>query len=205
MQGLYLISNDDPLPILLAKISAALATGQVSLLQYRRKKIAKSEQHHEIAKILAICDKYAVPLVINDDVAQAKQFNCHLHLGQTDGSLVDARAVLGPQAIIGRTCLSSLSLAQQAIAEGASYIAFGAIYGSQTKPESAQSGLEIVRQAASQFSTPICAIGGLTVDNSQAVLDAGAKLCAVVSDILALSVEEIPKRIEAWAHLFQYN
>lgn len=202
MRGLYLITNDDPLELLLEKLTAALATQKIALLQYRRKKVEKSAQPEEISQIVKLCQHYDVPLIINDDLAQAKQFNVHVHLGQDDGEISDARALLGEQAIIGRTCLNSLELAEKAIADGASYIAFGAIYGSSTKPEAGHIGLEVIRQAHAKFNVPICAIGGLTVENSQVVIEAGAESCAVVSDILGLSVADIPARVQAWAKLF---
>lgn len=202
MRGLYLITNDDPFELLIEKISTALATDRVALLQYRRKKVEKTNQDTEIEKILNICNQYNVPLIINDDLAQAQRFGVHLHLGQDDGSIVEARQVLGESAIIGRTCLNDLSLAEQAIHDGASYVAFGAIYGSTTKPEAGNIGLDVLKQANQQFDTPICAIGGLTAENAQAVIDAGADLCAVVSDILGLESELIPQRVQAWSKLF---
>ncbi len=205
MRGLYLITNDDPLDLLLEKISIAMATHQIALLQYRRKKIEKSKQDAEIQKILAMCNHFDVPLIINDDLAQAYRFGVHLHLGQDDGSIVEARKLLGDSAIIGRTCLNDLSLAEQAIKDGASYVAFGAIYGSTTKPEAGNIGLDVIKQANTQFQIPICAIGGLTAENSQAVITAGADLCAVVSDILGLETNQIPQRIEAWSALFNHT
>ena len=205
MRGLYLITNDDPFELLIEKISTALATDRVALLQYRRKKVEKTNQNTEIEKILKICNQHNVPLIINDDLAQAQRFGAHLHLGQDDGSIVEARQVLGESAIIGRTCLNDLSLAEQAIHDGASYVAFGAIYGSTTKPEAGNIGLDVLKQAKQQFDIPICAIGGLTAENSQAVITAGADLCAVVSDILGLESEQIPQRIEAWSALFNYT
>lgn len=202
MRGVYLITNDDPFNLLIEKLQLALATQKIALLQYRRKKVAKIDQTNEIEKILKLCQKHDVPLIINDDLQQAKQFSVNVHLGQDDGSIQDARALLGENTIIGRTCLNSLDLAQQAIADGASYIAFGAIYGSTTKPEAVHAGLDIIQQARQQFTVPICAIGGLTVKNSRVVVDAGADLCAVVSDILGQDVEHIVERVNAWAKLF---
>lgn len=205
MRGLYLITNDDPYELLIEKISTALETDQVALLQYRRKKVEKTKQDIEIESILLICNHFNVPLIINDDLAQAHRFGAHLHLGQDDGSIVEARQLLGESAIIGRTCLNDLSLAEQAIHDGASYVAFGAIYGSTTKPEAGNIGLDVIKQSNTQFQIPICAIGGLTVENSQAVIHAGADLCAVVSDILGLETNQIPQRIEAWSALFNHT
>lgn len=202
MRGLYLITNDDPIQLLLEKLDAALATCQVAILQYRRKKVEKADQPAEVEKIKLLCEKYQVPFVINDDLKLAAQFGLGVHLGQSDGEITDAKSQLPEGVIIGRTCLNSLELAQKAIADGATYIAFGAVYATSTKPEAGNVGIEVIKQAAAQYDVPICAIGGLTVENSQPVIEAGADLCAVISDILGRSTAEIPARIQAWAQLF---
>lgn len=202
MRGLYLITNDDPIQLLLEKLDAALATRQIAILQYRRKKIGKAEQPAEVEQIKQLCEKYQVPFVINDDLKLAAQFGLGVHLGQSDGEITDAKSQLPEGVIIGRTCLNSLELAQKAIADGATYVAFGAVYATATKPEAGNVGIEVIKQAAAQYDLPICAIGGLTVENSKPVIEAGADLCAVISDILGRSTAEIPARVQAWAQLF---
>ncbi|EPL0871510.1 thiamine phosphate synthase [Acinetobacter baumannii] len=202
MRGLYLITNDDPIQLLLEKLDAALATRQIAILQYRRKKIDKAEQPAEVEQIKQLCEKYQVPFVINDDLKLAAQFGLGVHLGQSDGEITDAKLQLPEGVIIGRTCLNSLELAQKAIADGATYVAFGAVYATATKPEAGNVGIEVIKQAAAQYDLPICAIGGLTVENSKPVIEAGADLCAVISDILGRSTAEIPARVQAWAQLF---
>ncbi|NUG11097.1 thiamine phosphate synthase [Acinetobacter seifertii] len=202
MRGLYLITNDDPIQLLLEKLDVALATRQVAILQYRRKKIEKTDQPAEVEQIKQLCEKYQVPFVINDDLQLAAQFRLGVHLGQSDGEITDAKSKLPEGVIIGRTCLNSLDLARKAIADGATYIAFGAVYATATKPEAGNVGIEVIKQAAAQYDLPICAIGGLTVENSKPVIEAGADLCAVISDILGRSTAEIPARVKAWAQLF---
>ncbi|CAI3101256.1 Thiamine-phosphate synthase [Acinetobacter calcoaceticus] len=202
MRGLYLITNDDPIQLLLEKLVAALATRQVAILQYRRKKVEKADQPLEVEQIKLLCEKYQVPFVINDDLELAAQFGLGVHLGQSDGEITDAKSKLPQGVIVGRTCLNSLELAQKAITDGATYIAFGAVYATSTKPEAGNVGIEVIKQAAAQYDLPICAIGGLTVENSKPVIEAGADLCAVISDILGRSTAEIPARVQAWAQLF---
>lgn len=202
MRGLYLITNDDPIQLLLEKLDAALATRQIAILQYRRKKVDKADQPTEVEQIKQLCEKYQVPFVINDDLKLAAQFGLGVHLGQSDGEITDAKSQLPEGVIIGRTCLNSLELAQKAIADGATYVAFGAVYATATKPEAGNVGIEVIKQAAAQYDLPICAIGGLTVENSKPVIEAGADLCAVISDILGRSTAEIPARVQAWAQLF---
>ena len=202
MRGLYLITNDDPIQLLLEKLAVALATGQIAILQYRRKNVAKIDQPIEVEQIKALCEKYQVPLVINDDVTLAASFGLDVHLGQSDGEITDALQRLPPNVIIGRTCLNSLELAEKALAEGATYVAFGAVYATSTKPEAGTVSIDIIQKAKQQFDVPICVIGGLTVENAQVVINAGASLCAVISDILGRSTAEIPARVNAWAKLF---
>lgn len=202
MRGLYLITNDDPFDVLLKKLEAALATNQIKILQYRRKNILPHFQIDEITQIKSLCEKYHTPLVINDNLKLAQSFNLGVHLGQSDGQLTDAKAQLSDHAILGRTCANSIQLAEDAVMQGATYVAFGAIFATATKPEAGQTGLDILRQAKQKFDVPICAIGGLTVENADAVIHAGADLCAVISDVLALDTYAIPERVHAWADKF---
>lgn len=202
MRGLYLITNDDPLELLLDKLEIALSTGHIAILQYRRKKVAKTDQYFEVEQIKVLCEAYHVPFVINDDLDLAVRYGLGVHLGQSDGEISDATQKLPQGVIIGRTCLNSLALAEKAIQDGATYVAFGAIYATSTKPEAGNVGIEVIRQARQQFDVPICAIGGLTVENAQVVIEQGADLYAVISDILGRPVQDIPARIQAWAALF---
>lgn len=202
MRGLYLITNDDPIELLLAKLEGAMATYEVAVLQYRRKQVAKENQAYEIEYMKHLCAQYHVPFVINDDLDTAVKYGVGVHLGQDDGSIVDAVARLPKNVLIGRSCNNSLELAQQAIADGANYVAFGAIYATETKPEAGNIGLETLKQAKAQLNVPICAIGGLTVENGAAVIAAGADLCAVISDVLGGSMSAVGNRVYEWSELF---
>lgn len=203
MRGLYLITNDDPLELLLAKLEGAMANGGIAVLQYRRKKIAKEDQIYEIEYMKAMCAEYRVPFVINDDLEMAVKYGVGVHLGQDDGSIVDAVARLPQGVLIGRSCNNSLELAEQAIADGANYVAFGAIYATDSKPEAGNIGLGTLRIAKEKLNVPLCAIGGLTVENSNEVIESGADYCAVISDILGLPMHAIPERLDEWSALFQ--
>ena len=203
MRGLYLITNDDPLELLLAKLEGAMANGGIAVLQYRRKKIAKEDQIYEIEYMKAMCAEYSVPFVINDDLEMAVKYGVGVHLGQGDGSIVDAVSRLPQGVLIGRSCNNSLELAEQAIADGANYVAFGAIYATDSKPEAGNIGLETLKIAKEKLNVPLCAIGGLTVENSNEVIESGADYCAVISDILGLPMYAIPERLDEWSALFQ--
>lgn len=202
MRGLYLITNDDPIELLLAKLEGAMATYEVAVLQYRRKQVAKEHQSYEIEYMKHLCAQYNVPFVINDDLETAVQYGVGVHLGQNDGSIVEAVARLPKGVLIGRSCNNSLALAEQAIADGANYVAFGAIFATQTKPEAGNIGLDTLKQAKATLNVPICAIGGLTVENAAAVIEAGADLCAVVSDVLGGSMSVVGNRVYEWSEVF---
>ena len=202
MRGLYLITNDDPIELLLAKLEGAMATYEVAVLQYRRKKVAKENQDYEIGYMKHLCEQYKVPFVINDDLEAAVQYSVGVHLGQGDGSIQEAVARLPKGVLIGRSCNNSIELAEQAIADGANYVAFGAIYATETKPEAGKIGLETLKLAKEKLNVPICAIGGLTVENGAEVIAAGADLCAVISDVLGRSMSTVGQRVYDWSELF---
>ncbi|RYY79143.1 MAG: thiamine phosphate synthase [Moraxellaceae bacterium] len=198
MRGLYLITNDDAFDLLYQKLHIAMQNASIGLIQYRRKNIVPAMQLQEVDALLQLCQRYQVPLVINDNLALAQQFDCGLHLGQGDGSLVKARAQLGAQAIIGRTCHDSLALATQAANDGASYLAFGAVFPSTTKPHAQRVSLATLQQAKAQFALPICVIGGLTIENIQPLIALNIDLYAVVGDVLNLSLTQVAQRSKAW-------
>jgi thiamine-phosphate pyrophosphorylase len=197
LHGIYLITNDDALSDLFPKLDAAMQAG-IALIQYRRKKTPAHLQEQEAQQILILSKHYNVPLVINDNVDLAERLQCGVHLGQGDGSLVEARKRLGQNAIIGRTCHNSLELAFDAAEQGASYLAFGAVFPSLTKPNAQQVSFKILAKAKAMFELPICAIGGLTVENIESVKSSGVDLYAVVSDILDLPVSQVGQRVNLW-------
>ena len=203
MRGLYLITNDDPIELLLAKLEGAMATYEVAVLQYRRKKVTDKEaKAYEIGYMKHLCEQYKVPFVINDDLDTAVEYGVGVHLGQDDGSIKEAVERLPKNVLIGRSCNNSIELAEQAIADGANYVAFGAIYATETKPEAGNIGLETLKQAKAKLNVPICAIGGLTVENGAEVIAAGADLCAVISDVLGRSMSTVGQRVFDWSELF---
>lgn len=199
-RGLYLLTDEQPFDQLLPKLEAALPAG-LALLQYRRKTISKADQIHELAQLIPICQRYQTPLMLNDDWQQAAELGCGVHLGQQDGDIATARRALGSHAIIGRTCHDRLELAAEALAEGADYVAFGAVYPSQTKPQATAVSIHTLKQAVDQSVQPVCAIGGLNLDNVHPVLEAGVRLIAVSHDLCVLPAAQISHRMQQWQRL----
>src|SRR3989344_6231743 len=163
----------------LAYVEAAL-DGGVTLLQYRDKSSDEARRLREAEKLRELCSRYKTQLIINDDAELAARLGVGVHLGQTDGPLTTARALLGSKAIIGATCHSKSELADQAAKEGASYVAFGRFFNSSTKPGAPAATLELVQQARARVQLPICAIGGITLENAAPLVAGGVSLLAVI-------------------------
>lgn len=183
-RGLYALTDAHLMPddaTLIHRCEAALDAG-IALLQYRDKSGDEGRRERQARALKALCDQYETPLIINDDAALAWRLGVGVHLGRSDGSIARARQVLGPDAIIGATCQDSLEFAEQAAGEGASYLAFGRFYPSQTKPDAPPAELSILEQAA-RFGLPRVAIGGIDADNIDATVRAGADLIALVHGV----------------------
>lgn len=184
LKGLYVITDDQLSgEHLLSHVQQALAGG-ARLVQYRSKTGSEAAREHTARAVLELCRAQRVALLINDDIELAEKIGADgVHLGQDDGRVSTARKRLGNGAIIGVTCHASLQLAQTAEKEGASYVAFGRFYDSNTKPEAPPADLSILREAKAALDIPICAIGGITPDNAPALLEAGADMLAVIHGV----------------------
>lgn len=205
LHGLYAITDSQLLADdrLLPWVEAALAGG-TRLLQYRDKSGDAARRRDEAGQLKALCEQYGADLLINDDLPLASALNVGVHLGRDDGCLREARQQLGAQAIIGATCHASLDQAEQAIADGASYIAFGRFFQSVTKPGAPAATPALLQQARARFDTPIVAIGGITLDNASPLLAAGADLLAVIHGLFgADSAAEVQRRAQAFNELFE--
>ena len=207
LRGLYAITDSKLLADgrLLPYAEAALAGG-ARLLQYRDKSHDDARRLREAEALREICDRHGTQLIINDDAELAARLGVGLHLGQEDGSLSVARALLGRKAIIGGTCHARLDLAEQAIREGASYIAFGRFFDSNTKPGAPAATPDLLTEAHQRFNVPIAAIGGVTLDNAPGLIAQGASLIAVVHALFAAdTASEVERRARAFSELFATN
>ncbi|MGH8084744.1 MAG: thiamine phosphate synthase [Lysobacter sp.] len=181
--GLYAITPDEPdSQRLLERVDAVLGAGAV-WLQYRNK-TANAELRSCQARLLQpLCARHGVPLIINDDWRLAATIRADgAHLGEDDGELAAARDALGGDAIIGASCYDRIELAREAVAAGASYVAFGAFFPSTTKPHARAARPAVLAEAAT-LGVPRVAIGGITPDNGRTLVDAGADLLAVISGL----------------------
>src|SRR3954454_1038950 len=177
---LYLISPQDvggPFP---DRLRAALEPGIAAAFQLR----VKDVDEHPLARLAEplqrICADAEVAFIVNDSMQLAKRLGADgVHLGQSDGDVREARALLGPAAQIGRTCHDSRHLAMEAGEAGADYVAFGAFYPTTTKPSNYRPQPSILSWWSAVFEIPCVAIGGITRDNARPLVHAGTDFIAV--------------------------
>jgi thiamine-phosphate pyrophosphorylase len=182
-RGLYLITPEAADTERLLERVAGILPARPALLQYRSKHPSDSVRLEQAQALAALCASHGVALIINDDVALAQRVGAAgVHLGRDDVAPASARATLGEQAILGASCYDELALAERAAAEGASYIAFGAFFVSPTKPHARRASIELLH-ASAHLAVPRVAIGGITTDNAELLVRAGADLIAVISGV----------------------
>ena len=180
--ALYAITDTQLSNCTHADIVARLLDGGAKLIQLRDKDASAREMLDAARECLALTRAAGATLIINDRVDVAMITDADgVHLGQDDLSVEEARAMLGPDKIIG---ISTHSFAQveAALTTSANYIAIGPIFSTTTKvnPDPVV-GLELLRQARQKTSLPLVAIGGVTLTTVPEVLAAGANSIAVIS------------------------
>lgn len=184
--SIYLVTDDGCLSgrSLDDCVEQALAAG-VTLVQYRSKHTDGNAMYTEAMQIKAICDKYNVPLVINDrlDVAMAVGA-AGVHLGQDDLPCSVARKILGEKYLIGVSAHNPQE-ALQAVSDGADYLGCGAVFGTTTKTDTSKLGIAGLSAIRKAVTIPIVGIGGINIDNYNEILNTGADGAAIVSGILA--------------------
>jgi thiamine-phosphate pyrophosphorylase len=178
--SLYLISPQEVGGTFRERLKAALEPGVATAFQLR----VKDVDEHELARLAEplqrICADAGVAFIVNDSVSFAKRLGADgVHLGQSDGDISDARAILGPDAQIGRTCHDNRHFAMEAGEQGADYVAFGAFYETTTKPSHYRPQPEILTWWSTLFEIPCVAIGGITPANAAPLIEAGADFLAV--------------------------
>ena len=201
LRGLYAITPDAAdRQRWLRDVAAALAGG-CRVLQYRDKLSDAAERVHRAQALRTLTRQAGAALLINDDLALAMLVDADgVHLGRDDGSLVAARAILGPDRLLGASCYADLGAARRAAAAGVDYVAFGAIYPSVTKPAAVPATVDLLAQAKTALDVPVCAIGGITLANAPPLLAAGVDLLAVITDLF--SAPDIAGRAAAFQRLF---
>ena len=201
IKGLYAITPDmADLNTLIHKTKLAIEGG-ASMVQYRSKIQDHDVKMQQCAAILRLCREYGVPCIVNDDVGICLNLEADgVHLGEKDDNIAEVRRILGEDAIIGSSCYDQLDRAKQAQKEGATYVAFGAVFPTPTKPNAPRATLELLREAKHEIHIPIVAIGGITVNNAHDVIEAGVDAIAVITSLF--EAKTIKETAETFLKMF---
>jgi thiamine-phosphate pyrophosphorylase len=185
LEGLYAITPGGLNAVQLMELVDAAIAGGARAIQYRDKQADQQQRLARAQALLALCRGRQVPLIINDDLALCVQIGADgLHLGREDGDLAEARARLGAGAILGASCYASLALALESQAKGCSYIAFGRLFASVSKPDAPGAPLSLFQAARDAgVHIDLVGIGGITASNLQQLIDAGADAGASIQGV----------------------
>ena len=177
---LYLISPPDVGGGFPERLVRALDVGPVAAFQFRVKGMDEHEAARLAEPLQAICAQRDVAFIVNDSISLARRLGADgVHLGQSDGTVREARERLGQDAQIGVTCHASRHLAMEAGEAGADYVAFGAFFPSGTKETEHRAEPELLTWWQELFELPCVAIGGITPANCGELIEAGADFLAV--------------------------
>jgi thiamine-phosphate pyrophosphorylase len=168
------------------QLEAVIEAGDVACLQLRLKDVSDGEILAAAQAIFPVAQAMGVACLINDRPDLARETGADgVHIGQSDGSVSQARKAIGKEAILGVTCHDSRHLAMEAAEAGADYVAFGAFFDTATKSAPTRANLDILTWWQEIMEIPCVAIGGITPDNGADLVRAGADFLAVSAGIWA--------------------
>lgn len=201
ISGLYAITPNDLDTARLCKNVESVLKGGASVVLYRNKVADSGLRLMQASALLALCRSYGVPLVINDHLDLCAQIDADgLHLGATDCDLGAARRLLGADKIIGASCYNQFALAQKAELDGASYVAFGECFSTDSELSTENVPLGMFKDAKQSLFIPLLAVGGITLENAPQVIQAGANSIAVAEGLFG--VKNIQETTQAFVQLF---
>ena len=195
IEGLYAVTPDiSDTDELLRRVRLALQGG-TRVLQYRNKSADAKLKLQQAQALRPLTRAFNTTFIVNDDAQLAAQVDADgVHLGGEDGSIAKARALLGKRKLIGVSCYNRGSLAQEAVKQGADYVAFGAFFSSSVKPGAVKADISLLRAAHNEVGVPIVAIGGITQQNGKELIEAGADALAVITALFEVPDIEVAAR-----------
>ena len=168
------------------RLAEALDAGDVAAVQLRLKDVDDDAIRRACDALRPVTQERGVAFLLNDRPDLAAETGCDgVHVGQQDTPYAEARALMGPDRILGVTCHASRDLAMEAAEAGADYVAFGAFFPTTTKVSGHRADIEILQWWAEIMTVPCVAIGGITPENCGPLVAAGADFLAVVSAVWA--------------------
>ncbi len=179
INGIYAITPNEPVNFDL--VEKVIIKYKVNIFQYRHKTTDENLKYEEAKGLQKLCSIHNTLFIVNDDINLAEKVVADgVHLGIKDASITTARKVLGKRAVIGVSCYNDTKLAIKSQDNGASYVAFGSLFDSTTKPNAQRCPLEIISKAKEALRIPIVGIGGINFNNMQIAYGAGCDSVAMV-------------------------
>jgi thiamine-phosphate pyrophosphorylase len=201
--GLYAITPDLADTELLCQIVEASILGGARIVQYRNKIADEKLRLQQASALLDICRKNHVPLIINDHVELCLVINADgVHIGVDDGNIATIKNMIGEDKLLGVSCYGEFARAEAAEKAGADYVAFGACFASNTKPNAPRAELSLFNQVK-PLNIPSVAIGGITLQNAHLAKQAGADAIAVIGELFNQAYDKATAaKIKATAEQF---
>ncbi|NLC70677.1 MAG: thiamine phosphate synthase [Desulfuromonadaceae bacterium] len=186
-------------------VESALKNG-ATMVQLREKDLPWQVYADDAAKIREMCRKYEIPFVINDDVVAAEKLRADgVHVGQKDGSVIEARRLLGAGKIVGVsvTTVEEALLAQR---QGADYLGVGAMFPTASKTDADMVNMTTLREICAKTAIPVVAIGGIGRDNLSRLAETGVDGVALISAIFAAddvgkATRELRLQLDSWGEI----
>ena len=188
LKGLYVITDQKLIPRdRFIEIIEKVIQGGAKIVQLREKDSPDEEIIRLGKKLLKITKRHGIPLIINDSPKLAVEVGADgVHLGMDDPAIMEARRLLGSEAIIGVSCYGEIERGLRAEREGADYLAFGTPFFTPTKPGRRPTPFEVLREAKRRITKiPVFAIGGITKGNAKSVLETGVDGIAVITAVFS--------------------
>jgi thiamine-phosphate pyrophosphorylase len=165
-------------------LERALDAGDVAAVQLRLKSASDDEIRRAARALMPLAQRRGAAFILNDRPDLAAELGADgVHIGADDMPYAKARALVGPDAIVGVSCYASRHDAMEAAEAGADYVAFGAFFPTRTKEPRAQADVELLSWWSELMTVPCVAIGGITPENCAPLVRAGADFLAVVSAV----------------------
>ena len=196
VRGLYVIIDPQACRGDALGVAEEALEGGARLLQWRDKSRDKGDQLPDCLRLVEMCDAHDALLIVNDHADLAVASGAHgLHVGQHDLPLAQARSLLAPSQLAGRSN-ATVEEAQESESGGADYVAVGRMFPTESKSNTRPAGLETLRSVRETAQAPLVAIGGITEENVESVVEAGADAIAVIGAVAgAADPREAAKRM----------
>lgn len=174
--------------------------GGVSMVQLREKELSFDEFLEEAIEIGALCRRYGILFIVNDNIEIALRSGADgVHVGQSDRSAEEVRALIGKDKILGVSA-QTVEAAKAAERAGADYLGVGAVFSTSTKADADAVSLDTLSSICESVRIPVVAIGGISEKNMKLLRGSGIAGVALVSAIFASQdIETETKKLAALA------